>query len=420
MLGFTLPAPPALETGSPFEKVKVDLDAEGTALPESFRPYVMVDSIHDGNQIPAEYLSHAPEDPWEELQARYAEERDWGASLVAGYLASALHLDGYHRVNTARVLLDFDRFPGVTPKDARRQDRCAIQAPFDTWLTFEQQRRLLESHYDAISHSMRQALTGRRIKIAVHTYDPAPGEARPLVSLITKAKPTFHTDPAHGRPSHTLGPFDPLFPPELLESTADRLLRARLTLTLEEHGISVENNATPLSMSSVEVRSVVWRFFQVLRQAYETSRPSDPERFDPRGLVWEMLTDTSLRSGTAVLLRATIHQLRRPPSHFERVFEAALREYERIRQHAMDHREELVAELDQPEARMSVLVLEVRKDLVWNGVGGPFGAPRYEAAKDLARVLAKGIHTYLADDRPELLDAVGRPAGAAALRSVAE
>ena len=42
----------------------------------------------------------------------YYYERDWGASMVAGEIASFLGLPGHYSVNVARVLMDFGRFPG--------------------------------------------------------------------------------------------------------------------------------------------------------------------------------------------------------------------------------------------------------------------------------------------------------------------
>ncbi|HJL40813.1 MAG TPA: hypothetical protein RMG48_05870 [Myxococcales bacterium LLY-WYZ-16_1] len=406
MLGTSLPARLDLDDGEPLELVRVPPDPAGPGLPEAVRGAVHVDAIHDGNRIPAEYLSHAPEPAWEGLQARYATERDWGAALLAGALAGALRLEGFHRVNTARVLLDFGRFPGVTPSGAGEKERCAIHAPFDSWLTFDQRRRLLEGHYDRISADMARCIEGARIKVAVHTHDPGPDGARtrPPVTLLTQVK-----RPAHGagsdRPSHALGPFDPLFPPELFQSTADRLLRARLTLTLEEHGINVsENDPEPLPLGSVEARGIVWKYFRELRQAYERAHPCRPERRSARELVWEMLSDTSLRSGTAVSLRGSIHQLRNPPPVFADQFDAALREYEAIRHHVLDHWDEWVAEAANPARRTSFLVVLVRKDILWNGTQGPFGAPRREPARQLARVLAKGIRRYFSEDRRELWD----------------
>ena len=116
-------------------------------------------------------------------------ERDWGAELVAQSLAEALHLPDYFRVNTARALIDFGRFPGVSQKGASHMKRMSINHPFSTSLDHEQKRALLLEHYDEISRQLDARLSNVNLKIAIHTYDKRNKTAtrRPEVSLITRS-----------------------------------------------------------------------------------------------------------------------------------------------------------------------------------------------------------------------------------------
>ena len=80
--------------------------------------------------------------PEEHLDAYYY-ERDWGASMVAGEIASFLGLPGHYSVSQgARVLMDFGRFPGPTPKDADHLHRFALNYPFSKLLSYQQKKRV--------------------------------------------------------------------------------------------------------------------------------------------------------------------------------------------------------------------------------------------------------------------------------------
>ena len=99
------------------ELVAVESSAEH-ALGLEHQKKVAVYTVHDGGAIPRQYRfkanGEALLDP-ELLERRYIAERDWGANLVAEKLAAALGLECYARVTLARVVLDFNRFPGSTP-----------------------------------------------------------------------------------------------------------------------------------------------------------------------------------------------------------------------------------------------------------------------------------------------------------------
>ena len=117
---------------SPIQFVKTPRRQGGSeVLPpiaEQWRKLLMLDVIHDGDFIPEEFLRRedGSEIPATMFQHAYEQERDWGASDVAAALARELGLDGFWRVEVARVVMDFGRFPGITPKDASHLDRRAI------------------------------------------------------------------------------------------------------------------------------------------------------------------------------------------------------------------------------------------------------------------------------------------------------
>lgn len=390
--------------GAPFEVVPVAPDPDGTPLSPEDQARVCIDVIHDGWVLPDRFMTGVDGLPIASpavLEAAHHTERDWGASLVAGSLAAALHLPDFFRIRTARCLLDFGRFPGITQDGAEFLRRYAINYPFSEGLGFTEKRDLLEDHYDGISRGMERFIHGRALKIAVHTYDEhnASMSRRPAVSLLTRS--LGHQE-NHEMPQ---GVFDPLFPGLLVEYTADRILRARIALGLEEAAIyAADNYPYALPEGSVEVRSQVWFYFQYLRTRFEAEYPPAPhEADDPRNpinLVWSMLLDTNLRSSDSELLRSYLHMYRRPPAGQEALYEQARQAYERIRVFAEAGDGQIVKDFRASE-RTSSLGLEVRKDIVWHFEGGRPMGPKIEATRHLARVVAKAIQTYFDYDLPQ-------------------
>ena len=386
----------------PHEFVPVEPDLAGAPLPEEVVDRVSIDVIHDGWVLPEAYQVDArgKRITQANLQDVFVRERDWGASLVAGCLASALHMAGFFRVTTARALLDFGRFPGSTPRGAEFLLRHAINYPFSEHLGFEAKWRLLEEHYDRISDGMDGAISGKVLKIGVHTYDERNPNLsrRPAVSLLTRS--LGH----HRNLEIPLGVFDPLFPEQLVEFTADRILRARISLALEEAAIHTEANYPyALPEGSVEVRSQVWCFFQHLRrrmeQALEIEGREDPR--SPWNLVWSMLMDTNLRSSESELLRSYLHMYRRPPSGLEALFRRARTEYERVRAFLSADGGAVVDAYRTSVERTSSLGLEVRKDIVWRFEDGRPMGPKVDEARTIARVIAKAIQAYFTHDLPQ-------------------
>ncbi|MGF1510471.1 MAG: hypothetical protein ACFB9M_13310 [Myxococcota bacterium] len=391
MLGLSLPAHPSFDFEGACDLVAVEPDRDASPCPVELRGEVFIDAIHDGNCLPAEYLGHAATRE-EALHEAYAASRDWGAAMLAGHIASALHLPGFFRVRTARALLDFGRFPGVSSPDATVSSRLAVNPPFDGWLDFAQKRHLFSQHYDVITRCLEEALYGVKLKIAVHTYDERgpDGSKRPPVSLRTRA------DWPSG--SELWDRFDPLFPRALTAHLADRLLRARLSLTLEENGVEVAENAPhPLPLGAVEVRMLVRRYFELLEAAYRAANPSAIHPADAWDLVWDMLKDCELRSMHG--LAGFLHRMQEPPEGAESLFEAGRSIYAEVASFADDVQDDLVDSLRSPPEQFGCLVLEVRKDLVWNFVGGPFGAPRRDDIRRLAQIVAAGLQRYLMEDR---------------------
>ncbi|MEE2787938.1 MAG: hypothetical protein VX589_11415 [Myxococcota bacterium] len=362
----------------------------------------MVDVIHDGNMIPPEIIAKVDLDVpgrREALETAFFRERDWGAESVARALAAALHLPGYHRVNLARCLLDFGRFPGITPSQATHLGRFAINTPFSQWLDRTQKRMLLNEYYDAISLSMDVALASKLLKIAIHTYDKRNPTAfeRPAVSILTRP---------HGHQrlqSRPLPNFDPSFPSRIVEYTADRLLRARLALTLEEAGLHTANNF-PYSLpeGSVEVRAQVLYFYQFLRDQFEHHFADDAPsglQAEARNLVWTMLLDTNLRSSSSEALRSYLHHFRTPPRGSKRLFQQAGHEYERIVSFLDTQRDDLIEHYQQSLLCPSTIIIEIRKDLVWQFDGESPVGPKPANARRIARLIALAIQQYLVNDR---------------------
>jgi hypothetical protein len=387
------------ELGAPFALIPVEPVDLGIRCPEEWRERVMVDVSHDGACIPEEFLVDERGRPHDGTLVRhhYEQERDWGASLVAARVAACLGLDGFHRIEIARVLLDFGRFPGITRRDFGHLRRLAINHPFSKLLTWRQSQRVLEAYYDAIAGAMDEVVRHRLIKVAIHTYDRynASGTERPPLSLVTRAL-TYQTES-----ELPFGAFDEMTPHRLGETTTHTLLRDRLALTLEKAGFPCEHNYPYLlPEGGVEVRSQVWFFFNYLRRRFEQAHP---ETTEDRSFwwVWTMLTDTNLRSSESEALRSYLHMYRQVPASREDEFRAARLAYQRVREFLEADHKRIVDEYRFTTDRPSSLGIEVRKDLVFefDDAGRPL-RPKPEAAEAIGEAIARGITMYLTRDRP--------------------
>lgn len=361
-------------------------------------PRIMVDTVHDGDYIPQEFLTnrHGDRIDEDELTRHFVHERDWGANRVAHRVVSALGLGGYHRVNVARVLMDFGRFPGSSHRDHGHLHRFAINIPFTDFLGHAQKRAVLETHYDGVSRAMDEVVQDRLIKISIHTYDPtnASGTLRPQMSIATRAHAYQHDS------MMPFGVFDALYPDILGEYTCDRILRDRLSLTLEKSGIPVAHNYPYLlPEGSIEVRSQVWFFFNHLRDEFERAHPDTRDK-RPYELVWDMLHDTNLRSTGCEELRAYLHAFRKPPEGRREEFEAALAAYENVADFLRADERVIVDRYRFSPKRPNSMAIEVRKDLVWRfkDDGTPIG-PIDEHIALIGDAIAKAVATYVRDDR---------------------
>ncbi|MGM0555245.1 MAG: hypothetical protein ACQEVA_02605 [Myxococcota bacterium] len=382
---------------SVFEMVEVDeSEPRDCTLDDSIKPLVFIDVIHDGHWLPPEFLVDSAGNPisLEQVGPDYVRERDWGAGFIAERLAQSLGLPGYGRVNVARVLMDFARFPGSTPRNADHLHRYAINYPFSKLLSHRQKKQVLEDYYDEVSAGFDAQLGGRLVKIAIHTYDQynESGTERPAMSLMTRSigYQTESEMPA--------GLFDPLYPDVLAEFTADRVLRDRISLTLEKAKIPVAHNYPYLlPEGSLEVRYQVWSFFRALRDEFEAEFPDTAA--DPSyETVWEMLFDTNLRSSESEAFRSFMHMYRRPPVGREDAFAAAEDSYEHVEQFCAD-RAEFIERYRFSRRRTSSIAIEVRKDLVCEL--GPDDKPvsvRWDNIRLVSDTLADAIATYFRED----------------------
>ena len=381
-----------------FERIPVQaVTNDKTNCPEDLKSRIVIDTVHDGNFIPAELLRTSRITKLQDnksLWQHYVIERDWGANLVAKKLAQYLGLDQYYRVNLARVVMDFNRFPGSSQSGAGSLERLAINPPFSEMLSHEEKYRVLRQYYDEISKAMESVISNSLIKISVHTYDEhnVSLTQRPEVSLISRSLSyqQFSKLP--------FGKFDPLFPDILAESTTTRIFRDRIALCLEKAGILVEHNYPYcLPDGSLEIRALIWFFFQHLRQKYEEACPDSIQ--DPAyELVWHMLLNTNLREARAEALYGYLHRFRQPPREDEAFFANARDAYEDIRQF-LEENETLVDDFRMSPDRPSVISIEVRKDLIWEIEGDTPVRMIEERADLIAEKLAEAVSVYLKEDR---------------------
>lgn len=386
------------ETDTPYREASV----EGTVPAGPWSDRILIDTLHDGVIVPPRFVRDgAGRDrlPLRELEARFVRERDWGANLVAHELARALGVGSYHRVEIARVLLDFNRFPGSTPEGHDVPlERLAIHPPFTDLLSHREKSDLLADAYDGISAAMEPHLAGKMLKIAVHTYDehnPSRTQ-RPDVSLISRS----WSYQQHSR--MPVGVFDPLYPDVLGESTCNRTLIHRLSLHFERAGFRLgHNHPYLLPDGSLEVRTQVWYFFRFLRERFETEFPDarENEEFE---MVWTMLLNTNLRLAESDALKGYFDRFRVVgPARRDR-FRAARAAYEQLSDWVRDS--DIVTEYRRSRTRPSSLALEVRKDLLVRfdpetGRPLPLEDRSREIARQVADVFAEAIRTYFETDR---------------------
>lgn len=384
----------------PVAFVSVQGDAPGDfLLPDDAKRKLSIDVIHDGNVIPEEVLvdERGVRIPDDAFMEQYVQERDWGASLVAGELARHLGLAGYWNVEIARVVMDFGRFPGITRKGSDYQGRHAITYPFSDLLGYEQKRRILEHYYDGISARFNEIVSAGQVKIAIHTYDVynQSGTQRPPISILTRCAGY------QARSEMPYNVFDPLYPDILGEFTCDRILRDRISLTLERAGLHTEQNYPYLLPDgSVEVRAQVWSFFHFAREAFEAAHPES--RSNPAfSRVWQMLHDTNLRSSESESLRSYLHAFRRAPLDREADFAAARLAYDEIGRFLRRDNSDFVMQYRLSRTRPSALGIEVRKDMVFelDRRGKPV-APRAREAERIASIIARAVKIYFTEDTP--------------------
>jgi hypothetical protein len=384
----------------PFEMVDVETQAE--PLPGDLRDRVLIFTAHDGDAIPEHYLMGTDGttrvDPTD-FERRYVAERDWGANLVAQSIASALGVRGYARCRIARVLLDFNRFPGNTPPGNRDPlERLAINDPFSAILDHQEKLEVL-GIYDRISDLFEEHwLNGNLIMLGVHTYDERnPSQTiRPDLSLVTCSATYLRES------RMPYGVFDPLYPDVLAESTCSRILRDRVSLDLERAGFRVlHNHPYALPEGSIEVRAQVWYFFDYLRKRYLLEFP-EAHDCPAHRMVWTMLLNTNLRLHESETLRGYLHRFRSlPPNEIERYRNAQVA-YDRVREYL--HRSNLLSDYRRSPDRPSCLAMEVRKDLVcdFDAASGrpmPLSGAHNERATRIGTVVAGAIRTYFDRDR---------------------
>lgn len=376
-------------------------------LPDEFRGRVFLYTPHDGGAIPHQFRFRADGRPLvdpEVLMQQHVRARDWGANLVASHLAAALGVGGYARCNIARVLLDFNRFPGSTPENiADPLERLAIGQLYAQALDHRQKTELLETCYDPISEAMEQHLDGKLINIGLHTYDEAHASAtkRAHVSLISLPR-------AYQREARMpFGVFDPLYPDDLAESTCSRILRDRISLNLERSGFRVvHNHPYFLPDGSIELRAQVWYFFRYLRQAFQAERPRTAD--DPAyQQIWTMLLDTNLRLAEAEACRSFLHRFRRVSPKQQATLGPSLDAYRAVREFL--HDSDVVTRYRRAVDRPSSLGVEVRKDLVCT-FDAETGRPRKptpeqaETAREIAEAMAGAISTFIDTDRAYIVE----------------
>lgn len=348
--------PRIVENLEPIEFVRFEPSKSAGGLDEK----ILIFTIHDGGQVPRHLWGERSEEVMalDEVRYAYMRERDWGANRVAERLARSLGLKGYLRVNLARVILDFGRFPGTSALGEEYLRRHSMFPPVEHLLSEETKHEVLARYYDGISQGLTQHFVGKSLTVGIHTYDRfnRSGTERPRLSLISRSlEYQLHS---------TLPPyiFDPLFPTVLAEATCDRSLIYRLGLDLEMAGQPTATDYPYLMPEgSVEIRAQVWFFFRHLRKAFTEAFPETHDKAEFLR-IWQMLQDVTRRSPDCERLRAFLHRYRDAPPGLENVFAKARLAYGEIKEFLHREHRHLVDEYRFTTTRPSCLGIEVRKD----------------------------------------------------------
>lgn len=369
---------------------------------------ILINTIHDGDIIPEYFWNALSKDPdkrkkeVQRVEDYYALERDWGANLVAEAIVDGLNQrgyasPGYFKINIARVLMDYGRFPGNTPPGAVHLDRFAINYPFSHLLGYEQKKYLFEAYYDDLSGIFENLVSSKKLKIAIHTYDRfnKTGTERPLMSILTRPL-AYQTKSAM---PHDF--FDPMYPAVLCEYTADRKLTYRLSLMLEKAGYDIAHNYPyNLPDGSIEVRAQVWFFFRYLQTQFQEAFPETCLNPSYKQ-VWDMLLDTNLRSTESENLRSYMHMFRKAPKGEEIAYQRAHQAYRHIRSFLERDNRKLVTDYRFSPDRTSSIGIEVRKDYVWDFADKecriPIG-PKPENAQKVGQLIAEALMLYIETD----------------------
>ncbi|MEZ4383851.1 MAG: N-formylglutamate amidohydrolase [Nannocystaceae bacterium] len=385
----------------PFARVRV-APREDALLPEPLRERVAVFAVHDGQAIPERFRVRADGSPIVdpvELERQFVKMRDWGANVVASELTAALGAPCYLTCRIARVLLDFNRFPGSTPADSPDPlDALAIGPLFAGTLDHHQKTDLLERYYDPISASIESFVKESLIGLSIHTYDESHQSQTKRAHVSIISLPLSYQRDAQ----LPYGVFDPIYPDHLAESSCSRILRDRMSLNLERSGFRVtHNHPYALPDGSVEVRAQVWHFFRFVRERFAAEFPATVD--DPAyERVFTMLMDTNLRLAEAEELRSFLHRFRRVSEARRPAFLASLAAYEHIA--AFLQNSTVVMDYRRSPERPSSVGIEVRKDLVCSfdaktGLPLPTTPEQRAVAREIAKAIAGSIRTYFATDR---------------------
>lgn len=263
-----------------------------------FNPFVMVDTIHNGRVIPEGIMNEIVNNDAfrHEMQEGYVEERDWGACLIAESIARHLRLESFYEVQTARCVLDFGRFPGISRPWSAHLDRLSVSGSVAPFVRKHCPAEVL-GYYTGIADQMEVAIEerfrrsaeyrsrveqepitetqrlreSRFVRIAVHTFDEYGRDKlrRPKVGLIHRSRSI--ADSGH-LPD---GVFSRHFPDELARFSADRLLKNCLSCAFEKNYIpEISDWPYMLPEGCVELRVLAWLWLRYLRAVFEEQVPN--------------------------------------------------------------------------------------------------------------------------------------------------
>ncbi|MBX2812805.1 MAG: hypothetical protein KTR25_13390 [Myxococcales bacterium] len=326
-----------------------------STTPASFAHAIVIDVIHDGDQLQLPTPVAARSD----VRHAFHALRAHGTRDFANELHNQLGTGGVVALSLARITLDLDQLPGIDMGGRSR----ALGTPVAPLVSIETRRQLIHTYRALLTHVAR-ARQGARLWISIRSRDEPSDTLR--VRFI--ASPPPHAG------------HDPLIPRDIFSQLCKPSLPQAISRAMGTN-IDPAGHIPPLLSTSMAARALTFDWIKYLQTRLEEYGPAKNEIWDDaRRILWAALLDTSGISVETHSVNSYLHhQLEAPPIYREK-FEAMAERYVQAQRWVASQSNHLVEEFFRWHGRQHGLVIELPV---------PFQSRH---SKQWAKHLADGIH----------------------------